>query len=199
MVQASSSARTPLESAIMRAVAAVAQWIEYWPPKPRVVGSIPASRTIPQHEKAAPQGGCSFFAPRQTGRRQCAAAASPSRSSSAKRVDFWCCTNAPHHISLTRPLTSFTSIKPLPPIFWRQVVDTIQFIALADWAACECTMKKATRRSLFCGPCDYRRSMMMAGAMPPAAHMVIRPRFLSVRSSSSSTVPISSEPVAPMG
>jgi proline iminopeptidase len=26
--------------------AAVAQWIEYWPPKPRVVGSIPASRTI---------------------------------------------------------------------------------------------------------------------------------------------------------
>ena len=25
--------------------AAVAQWIEYWPPKPRVVGSIPASRT----------------------------------------------------------------------------------------------------------------------------------------------------------
>ena len=28
-----------------KAVAAVAQWIEYWPPKPRVVGSIPASRT----------------------------------------------------------------------------------------------------------------------------------------------------------
>jgi hypothetical protein len=27
-------------------VAAVAQWIEYWPPKPRVAGSIPASRTI---------------------------------------------------------------------------------------------------------------------------------------------------------
>src|SRR3990167_1404143 len=27
------------------AVAAVAQWIEYRPPKPRVVGSIPASRT----------------------------------------------------------------------------------------------------------------------------------------------------------
>ena len=25
--------------------AAVAQWIEYWPPKPRVAGSIPASRT----------------------------------------------------------------------------------------------------------------------------------------------------------
>jgi hypothetical protein len=28
--------------------AAVAQWIEYWPPKPRVVGSIPASRTNSQ-------------------------------------------------------------------------------------------------------------------------------------------------------
>lgn len=27
--------------------AAVAQWIEYWPPKPRVVGSIPASRATP--------------------------------------------------------------------------------------------------------------------------------------------------------
>jgi hypothetical protein len=27
------------------ASAAVAQWIEYWPPKPRVAGSIPASRT----------------------------------------------------------------------------------------------------------------------------------------------------------
>jgi hypothetical protein len=27
-------------------IAVVAQWIEYWPPKPRVVGSIPASRTI---------------------------------------------------------------------------------------------------------------------------------------------------------
>ena len=26
--------------------AAVAQWIEYWPPKPRVAGSIPASRAI---------------------------------------------------------------------------------------------------------------------------------------------------------
>jgi hypothetical protein len=25
--------------------AAVAQWIEYWPPKPRVAGPIPASRT----------------------------------------------------------------------------------------------------------------------------------------------------------
>ena len=29
----------------LRSGAAVAQWIEYWPPKPRVVGSIPASRT----------------------------------------------------------------------------------------------------------------------------------------------------------
>ena len=29
----------------LRSHAAVAQWIEYWPPKPRVVGSIPASRT----------------------------------------------------------------------------------------------------------------------------------------------------------
>lgn len=29
--------------------AAVAQWIEYWPPKPRVVGSIPASRTRRLH------------------------------------------------------------------------------------------------------------------------------------------------------
>ena len=32
-------------------VAAVAQWIEYWPPKPRVVGSIPASRTIQDTRK----------------------------------------------------------------------------------------------------------------------------------------------------
>ena len=31
---------------IVFSIAAVAQWIEYWPPKPRVVGSIPASRTI---------------------------------------------------------------------------------------------------------------------------------------------------------
>ena len=30
---------------VITSVAAVAQWIEYWPPKPRVVGSIPASRT----------------------------------------------------------------------------------------------------------------------------------------------------------
>ena len=28
--------------------AAVAQWIEYWPPKPRVAGSIPASRANSQ-------------------------------------------------------------------------------------------------------------------------------------------------------
>ena len=40
---------------------------------------------------------------------------------------------------------------------------------------------------------------MIAGAMPPAAHMVTRPRFRSRRSSSSSTVPIRSEPVAPIG
>ena len=34
--------------------AAVAQWIEYWPPKPRVVGSIPASRaTFPLPRFAA--------------------------------------------------------------------------------------------------------------------------------------------------
>ena len=32
--------------------AAVAQWIEYWPPKPRVVGSIPASRTSRPYAKA---------------------------------------------------------------------------------------------------------------------------------------------------
>ena len=31
--------------AVLLQSAAVAQWIEYWPPKPRVVGSIPASRT----------------------------------------------------------------------------------------------------------------------------------------------------------
>src|SRR4030095_1358828 len=40
--------RVPSSSGIMRTRsfdAAVAQWIEYWPPKPRVVGSIPASRT----------------------------------------------------------------------------------------------------------------------------------------------------------
>ena len=30
--------------------AAVAQWIEYWPPKPRVAGSIPASRTNKSNE-----------------------------------------------------------------------------------------------------------------------------------------------------
>ena len=33
--------------------AAVAQWIEYWPPKPRVVGSIPASRA--KNEKRHPR------------------------------------------------------------------------------------------------------------------------------------------------
>ena len=43
------------------------------------------------------------------------------------------------------------------------------------------------------------RSMMIAGAMPPAAHMVTRPVDLSWRSSSSSTVPIRIEPVAPIG
>src|SRR6202043_1950964 len=48
--------------------------------------------------------------------------------------------------------------------------------------------------------CGYhRRSMMIAGAMPPAAHMVTKPRFRSRRSSSSSTVPIRTAPVAPMG
>ena len=30
-------------------LAAVAQWIEYWPPKPRVAGSIPASRATPMN------------------------------------------------------------------------------------------------------------------------------------------------------
>ena len=35
--------------------AAVAQWIEYWPPKPRVVGSIPASRAKLAY--ATPRGG----------------------------------------------------------------------------------------------------------------------------------------------
>ena len=35
-------------------VAAVAQWIEYWPPKPRVVGSIPASRTIKHIPQMSP-------------------------------------------------------------------------------------------------------------------------------------------------
>jgi len=46
--------------------AAVAQWIEYWPPKPRVVGSIPASRTIRPQAKArsgamAPRSIQAFF------------------------------------------------------------------------------------------------------------------------------------------
>lgn len=36
--------------------AAVAQWIEYWPPKPRVVGSIPASRaTFPSSSFCCPK------------------------------------------------------------------------------------------------------------------------------------------------
>src|SRR3954470_15200575 len=35
--------------------AAVAQWIEYWPPKPRVVGSIPASRASTSETHAALQ------------------------------------------------------------------------------------------------------------------------------------------------
>ena len=55
----------------------------------------------------------------------------------------------------------------------------------------------AVRASLVC-PC-YTRSMMIAGAMPPAAHMVTRPRLRSRRSSSSRMVPIRIEPVAPMG
>ena len=43
------------------------------------------------------------------------------------------------------------------------------------------------------------RSMMMAGAMPPPAHMVISANWPSRRSSSSSAVPISMLPVAPIG
>ena len=38
------------------------------------------------------------------------------------------------------------------------------------------------------------RSMMMAGAMPPAAHIVTSPRLRSRRSSSSSIVPIRIKP-----
>ncbi len=45
----------------------------------------------------------------------------------------------------------------------------------------------------------HTRSMMIAGAIPPPAHIVIRPNCPSVRSSSSSTVPIRIAPVAPMG
>jgi hypothetical protein len=41
--------------------------------------------------------------------------------------------------------------------------------------------------------------MMIAGAMPPAAHIVTRPRFRSRRSSSSRIVPIRIAPVAPIG
>ena len=43
------------------------------------------------------------------------------------------------------------------------------------------------------------RSMIMAGAIPPPVHMVISPVFRSLRSSSSSMVPISMEPVAAIG
>jgi len=46
---------------------------------------------------------------------------------------------------------------------------------------------------------DQILSMTMAGAMPPAAHMVTSPRFRSRRSSSSRTIPIRIEPVAPIG
>ena len=49
------------------------------------------------------------------------------------------------------------------------------------------------------GPRDQKRSIMIAGAIPPAAHIVTRPRFRFRRSSSSSTVPIRIEPVAPIG
>jgi hypothetical protein len=41
--------------------------------------------------------------------------------------------------------------------------------------------------------------MMIAGAMPPAAHIVTSPRLRSRRSSSSSKVPIRIDPVAPIG
>ena len=43
------------------------------------------------------------------------------------------------------------------------------------------------------------RSMIIAGAIPPPVHMVISPVFRSLRSSSSSMVPISMEPVAAIG
>jgi len=43
------------------------------------------------------------------------------------------------------------------------------------------------------------RSMMMAGAMPPPAHIVMSPNCRSRRSSSSSTVPTRIAPVAPIG
>ena len=43
------------------------------------------------------------------------------------------------------------------------------------------------------------RSMMMAGAMPPAAHIVTSPRRSSRRSNSSRIVPMRMEPVAPIG
>jgi hypothetical protein len=43
------------------------------------------------------------------------------------------------------------------------------------------------------------RSMMIAGAIPPPAHIVTSPRFRSRRSSSSNIVPIRIAPVAPIG
>ena len=45
----------------------------------------------------------------------------------------------------------------------------------------------------------HRRSIMMAGAMPPAAHIVTSPRLRSRLSNSSRTVPIRIVPVAPIG
>lgn len=57
-------------------------------------------------------------------------------------------------------------------------------------------MRRSLQRSV---RYDQTRSMMIAGAMPPAAHIVTRPRLRSRRSSSSSTVPMRIEPVAPMG
>jgi len=57
----------------------------------------------------------------------------------------------------------------------------------------------ARRRVLLHLSRQFSRSMMIAGAMPPPAHIVTRPRFRSRRSSSSSIVPINIEPVAPIG
>lgn len=45
-MDAQDETRYPSVTSEVPSYAAVAQWIEYWPPKPRVVGSIPASRTI---------------------------------------------------------------------------------------------------------------------------------------------------------
>jgi hypothetical protein len=53
--------------------AAVAQWIEYWPPKPRVVGSIPASRTM-FFLKSQPSGLAFCLALNQIGRYRAAQA-----------------------------------------------------------------------------------------------------------------------------